>query len=243
MKFSKLALVMGSTLALGAGLCVGTACSSSSSNSGGGSGGGSGSGSGGAVDSGSASDVTTGDDGGTGDTGTPETDGGSGVDCGSIPTLHMNPAGSIFCGYGAGDAGEITCATGTECCLGGEVSSSSGYSPQACSTWTANGAGCTNPAADSGAMYPAIGIACNQNSDCTANGQATGGSCCLVGASVSTVAGCGYPKAKSGDNIQCESTPACASGEIQVCSSQADCPTGTTCTAGKWKIYDLGFCQ
>ncbi len=47
-------------------------------------------------------------------------------------------------------------------------------------------------------MYPGIGIACNQNSDCTSNGQAAGGSCCLVGASVSTVAGCNYPKAKNG---------------------------------------------
>jgi hypothetical protein len=36
---------------------------------------------------------------------------------------------------------------------------------------------------------------------------------------------------------------ACAAGETQVCSSQADCPTGTTCTAGKWKLYQLGFCQ
>lgn len=248
MKFSKLALVMGSALALGAGLCVGTACSSSSSNSGGGSGGGSGSGSGGTVDSGSAADVTTDDSGSTGGDSGNETDGGSGVDCGKLPTLHANPAGSIFCGYGpdvdaGGDGGTITCGVGSQCCLGGEVSASSGYSPQTCSTWTANGVGCDNPAADSGAEYAAIGIACNQNSDCTSNGQATGGSCCLVGATVSTVAGCSYPKAKSGTVIQCESTPSCAAGEIQVCSAQADCPTGTTCTAGKWKLYDLGFCQ
>jgi hypothetical protein len=239
MKFSKLALVMGSAIAVAAGAFVGTACSSSSSA---GSGSGSGSGSGGTVDSGSGSDTgtTNEDSGNTGsDTGT-EADSGTttGPDCGSIPSLHANTAGAIYCGYGA-DGGSITCGTGTECCLGGKVGNT--FDPQDCVAWSATGAGCDNPPADAGGG--AIGIACNQVSDCTANGQAAGGSCCLQGSSDSTVAGCGFPKKKGGSAIVCEATPACAAGEIQVCSAQADCPTGTTCTAGKWKIYQIGFCQ
>jgi hypothetical protein len=27
-----------------------------------------------------------------------------------------------------------------------------------------------------------------------------------------------------------------------MCSQQSDCPSGTTCTAGRWKIYEVGFC-
>jgi hypothetical protein len=62
------------------------------------------------------------------------------------------------------------------------------------------------------------------------------------------VAGCGYPKATQGTAVVCESSDAgvapgaCAAGEVELCSSQADCPTGTTCTPGKWKIFQVGFC-
>jgi hypothetical protein len=125
------------------------------------------------------------------------------------------------------------------CCLGGSIGGSN-YAPQVCGTWNAAGTGCDNP--DGGG----IGIACNQNSDCAANnGDAGSFSCCLQGATVSTVAGCNYPKAKEGSAIVCEATNTgtCAASETQICSSQADCPTGKTCTAGKWKIYQIGFCQ
>ena len=241
MKFSKLALVLGATLSLAGGLAFGTACSSSSG-SGGGSGGGSGSSSGGsAADSGMGADVTMNEDGGT-DSGN-ETDTGSvnGPDCGKIPSLHANPAGDVYCGYGA-DGGTIDCLTGTQCCLGGSIGGGM-YDPQVCSNWNALGTGCDNP--DGGG----IGIACNQISDCTANGMANATACCLQGASAAPVTGCGYDKAKNGTAIVCEGNgdggtgaTACAVGETQICSSNADCPTGTTCQAGKWKIYQVGFC-
>ncbi len=240
MKFSKLALVLGATLSLAGGLAFGTACSSSSG-SGGGSGGGSGSSSGGSMDSGMTSDVTTGEDGGT-DTGV-ETDTGTvgpGPDCGSIPSLHANTAGDIYCGYGA-DGGSINCGTGTQCCLGGEVGGA--FLPQDCTPWTVTGTGCDNPGPDAGATSPSIGIACNQVSDCTTNGQAAGGSCCLVGATAAPVTGCGFDKAKGGTTVQCETTATCAAGETQICSADVDCPTGMHCKAGKWKIYQIGFCQ
>jgi hypothetical protein len=233
MKVSQMALVLGSALALAGGALVGSACSSSSSGSGSGSGGGSGSGSGGGSDA-SMDSSSTGDTGMEEDTGTSSGGGDAGVDCGSIPALHANTAGDIYCGYGT-DGGDIDCLTGTMCCLGGSIGGNQ-YDPQVCNPWNAAGAGCNNP--DGGG----IGIACNQVSDCNANSDAGFASCCLQGAMESMVAGCGYPKAKEGTAIACESAAMCQQGETPICSSQADCPSGTTCTAGKWKIYQIGFC-
>jgi hypothetical protein len=227
MKISTLALVLGSAMTVaGSGVAV-TACSSSSGgtnfnngDSGGSSGG-----------SGSSSGSSSG--GGDG-----------GVDCGTTPMLRPDEAGTIYCGFGAADGGSLTCATGTECCLGGGLGGSM-FAPQECATY---GATCTNGGGDAASTNEQpIAIECAQISDCTANGkQAT--ACCLQGAKSSTVAGCGYPKYSDGTGIVCEGTgggavTACASGEVQVCSAQSDCPAQTTCTAGKWKILQLGFCM
>jgi hypothetical protein len=105
-------------------------------------------------------------------------------------------------------------------------------------------------------MYAAIGIACNQTSDCAANGMTGSVACCLQGAKgPNPVTGCGYDKASSGTAVVCEATTGgtttdagymvgtCLAGETQICSSDTDCPTGTTCKPGKWKIYQIGFCQ
>jgi hypothetical protein len=59
------------------------------------------------------------------------------------------------------------------------------------------------------------------------------------------VAGCGYDKSTQGTAIKCETAAngACTgSTDIQICSQQSDCPNGKTCTASKWKIYQVGFC-
>jgi hypothetical protein len=166
--------------------------------------------------------------------------------CGSIPTLHQDPPGDIYCG--SGDAGALDCLASAGdgmCCLGGSLGNGV-YAAQVCSPNAM--VGCPNGGEDAGGT-PAIPIQCNQIADCTANGFQGAGACCLQGATApSDPLGCGYLKAKGGTAIVCEgsvggSATACAAGEIQICSSNADCPQGTTCTPGKWKIFQLGFCQ
>jgi hypothetical protein len=65
-------------------------------------------------------------------------------------------------------------------------------------------------------------------------------------------AGCTYLKSTHGTAIVCEgaggeggvsNATACAAGEVQICSADLDCPSGMHCMPGKWKIYQLGFCQ
>jgi hypothetical protein len=81
-----------------------------------------------------------------------------------------------------------------------------------------------------------------QVSDCTANGVANAAACCLRGATAPVnPTGCSYPRSILGSQVTCE-TSACAAGEVQICASQSDCPAGKTCTPGKWKIYQVGFC-
>jgi hypothetical protein len=165
-------------------------------------------------------------------------EGGAAPDCGSIPTLHVDDAGSVFCGFDA-DGGHLYCGTGQECCLGGALDLDAGtFAPQQCAAF---GSACTNPV-DGG-----LPIECGQISDCTANGKA-GNVCCLQGATAPTiVAGCGYARASHGTGIVCETpgagTNACAAGETQICSQDLDCPNGKVCTPMKWKLFQLGFCM
>ncbi len=173
------------------------------------------------------------DTGGNPDTGTQDS-GDAGTVCdSSIPTIHQTEAGTIYCGFT--DAGSLDCPTGQECCLGGKTGNT--FAPEQCANW---GGVCNNPPPDAGTP-----IECADIADCTANGQ-SGKVCCLQGAGAPTmVAGCNYPKISGGSAIVCE-TPtgnACASGETQICESDSDCPTGKTCTAGKWKLFQLGFCM
>jgi hypothetical protein len=191
---------------------------------------------------GSATDASNGVDSSDGaDSGGAIVDSGAPVDasCGSNPTLHADTPGDIFCGYDFDAGANLSCTTGQQCCLGGYIDGGT-YAAQACSTWNAGATGCNNPGPD------AIGVACAQNSDCTANGfSATNVACCLRGAMGPADDDCNYPKATLGTAVVCETTQGsgCATGEIQICSSDSDCPTGKTCVAGKWKILQVGFCQ
>jgi hypothetical protein len=240
MNIRTLALVFGSAIVVAGSGMAATACSSNNSSGGTSSSGG---GDSGAHPDGTASSSGGGDDGGASSSGgegggSSGGDAGTGPDCGNTPSLHATEAGTIFCGYEPDGGPAIDCPTGKQCCLGGALGGGT-YAPEECVTW---GTACTNPA-DGG-----IPIACGQISDCTANGQAGATACCLQGATVATVAGCGFPKYSHGTGIVCEgdgggAATACAAGETQICTSQADCPAGKTCTAGKWKIYQLGFCE
>jgi hypothetical protein len=169
------------------------------------------------------------------------------VDCGSTPHQHLTEAGSIFCTFG--DAGDVFCPTGQQCCLGGSLGKGAGYAPDECAPF---GGSCDNPADGGG-----IPILCNQVSDCVANGVTAATACCLQGASMNAIKGCNFPKYSGGTAIVCEGdggAPAagdsggsaageCAAGEVQICIEDSDCPAGKTCTYGKWKIYQLGFCM
>jgi hypothetical protein len=245
-----MALVFGATMLLVGGGLGAVACSSSSNGGGSSSGsssGGSGSSSGASGSSSGAGSSSGSSSGGAGDDG-----GGDGgtttADCGSIPTLHQNPSGDLYCGFNPdGGAGGLDCVAdaGTGwCCLGGKVGT--GYAPQICG---ANAAECLANGAPDAAGGAGLPIPCNQISDCPANGFMGATACCLQGASApATVAGCGYLKAKGGTAVVCEGTgggaaTSCAAGEVQICSSDTDCPTGTTCKPGKWKIFQIGFCQ
>jgi hypothetical protein len=192
------------------------------------------------ADSSTAADTGTeeSDSAAGGDTGSPQ-DSGAAPDCGSTPMLHPDPAGTIFCGYGA-DGGKVDCLTGTECCLGGDLGGGT-FAPEECGS---RGGTCPNSGQPDAGGSLAIPIACMQIADCTANGVTSAVACCLQGAT--STATCSYPKSEYGTAVVCEtgnSSPGtCAAGETQICSSQADCPTGTTCTPGKWKLFQVGFC-
>jgi hypothetical protein len=184
-------------------------------------------------------------EGSTSEAGGPDAaDAGVPEDCGSTPTLHVDEAGSIYCGFT--DAA-LDCVTGQECCLGGYLVDSGAFAPQACATW---GSTCKNGVYGNDAAAAPIAIECAQVADCNANGVTKSVACCLQGATApADEPTCTYPKSTLGSAIVCESSdaggagvPACAAGEVQICSSQADCPAGKTCTAGKWKILQMGFC-
>ncbi len=158
----------------------------------------------------------------------------SDANCNATPTLHPQEAGTLYCGNGA-DGGVLFCQIGEECCLSGKLPDG-GFAPEECIPW---GGTCTNGAVP----RP---IFCNQIADCIANGVANAASCCIQGAPPPTIKpGCTYPNVKGGygTGVVCEQTAVCASGDVNICASQADCPSGTTCTAGKWTIFQFGYCM
>ena len=251
MKIRTLALVLGSAVVVaGAGVGV-TACSSSSSPD---NGGGNDAGNGGhdATSGGNDSGNTMGNDSGNtmgNDSGnTMGNDGGTTTaDCGSSPSLHVDEAGSIYCGFN-GDAGALTCAKGQECCIGNKDPQTKAFDDQACVTF---GSACNNPTATD-ASAGGIPMQCAQIADCTANGVQNAACCMQGGEAPAMPAGCSYYKTSDGNSITCEAAngappdagaPSCAPGELQVCSSNADCPAGKTCVASKWKIIQIGLCQ
>jgi len=172
--------------------------------------------------------------------------------CGSPPTLHQDPAGNLFCGFGA-DGGVLDCLESSGdgvCCLGGAIGGGM-FDPQICA---ATPAGCTNGGDGGTGQSAAVPISCYQVADCTTAGFTGAVACCLQGGILENPApGCTYPRATHGTAVVCEGTApgadaaatttgACATGELQICSAQSDCPTGTTCTAAKWKIFQVGLC-
>ena len=248
MKLKKIALIGGAMVAALSGMTV-AACSSSSTpvvpsvdGSIPGTDGGPGPGPG--TDSGPGPGTDSGPGPGTDSGPGPGTDAAA---C-KIPSIHANPAGSIFCGYEPDGGPSFNCDSdsGTQqCCLGGSLAGG-GFAPEQCAAF---GTACTNGT-------KAVAIECGQISDCTANG-AVGAACCLQGVTAppAVVSGCPATdlQQKGGTAIACEMAdggasdggraPACAPTETQICSADTDCPDGKTCVAMHWKLYNLGFCQ
>jgi hypothetical protein len=178
--------------------------------------------------------------------------GDTGSACKTDPSLHPETTvGTIFCGYQPDGGPAFDCMKGNQCCLGGSIGGGL-YAPEQCSPF---GTVCSNPAPVNG-TGGGLPIECNQVADCTANGKANSACCLQGGASQpSAVAGCDSADLKSsgGSGIVCEgkggdgggggATPACAAGEIQICAIDTDCPTGMTCTAMRWKLYEVGYCK
>lgn len=192
----------------------------------------------------------------------PPNDAGDSGSCKSPPSLHAGTAGDLFCGYpnDAGvwvDAGSFTCGTsgscdcnpGNICCLGGSAGGGQ-YYPEQCAPW-ADGidAGVGACAANKG-----LPIECEQTSDCTSNGAPTGSICCLTGnpsAPAPSPTNCTADlKSSGGTGIVCTlpsdggvTAGQCPnSGDLQVCETQGECTGGKTCTAIRWKLYEIGVC-
>jgi len=152
--------------------------------------------------------------------------------CGAPPALHPSAPGHLYCDSA------LTCSTGQECCLGGATGINQ-YAPDTCNPL---GAACTNGGSPDTGGSAGVPIACMQVSDCTGNGVAGAEACCLRGATAPAMqTSCLYPRSILGKDVVCE-TSECGADEVQLCTSASDCPSGKTCTPGKWKIYQLGFC-
>jgi hypothetical protein len=177
-------------------------------------------------------------------------------DCGIAPKLPVEDAGadaadagapipgSIFCA--ASTAGTLVCPTGEECCIGGKKNGAP--QPAECAVF---GATCGNGTGDAGSAA-ASAVQCNDVSDCKANGLPGAPACCLRGSQ--SQLGCTYPLFVGGGNVVCEGEgdagappdggiTACATGELQVCQSNADCAAGKKCVAASWIGRPIGICQ
>lgn len=186
--------------------------------------------------------------------------------CKSDPRLHASTPGDIFCGYT--DAGHFDCMTGQQCCLGGKQGS--GFAPETCTTWGDTCSNGTNPipieceqpqdcAANGkpgavcclkgGASVPAPVAGCDPGDLKSKGGKAIvcegGGTVGDAGATdggadgSATDDGGGASDAGAAD---AGAATGCATGELQVCESQSDCPSGKTCTPTRWKLYEIGVC-
>jgi hypothetical protein len=229
MKISTMALFLGGALVCGVG-GIGLAACSSDSNTGNPTGG----------DSGGNHDGTTGSEGGGGDGGAIDSggnegggDSAGGCTHGNPPSLHVSDGGptSLFCGFKANDAGTLYCDPHTQnCCVGGSMGT--GFADPTCNT---KGVACVN-----GTMPKEID--CEDSNDC----PVVGSICCYTGPVPTLDPTCNYYRATSGISTHCvdpDAGTACASGEQQICSSNAECPSGKTCTPFKTIYFGLGFCM
>jgi hypothetical protein len=223
MKLTKIALMLGSGVAVIAAGILSGACSSSSGGSG----------------------TTTQDSGMTmtEDSSMAAEDAGTDA-CGNSPSLHptsLEAGGGVYCPFG-GPASETTlyCGAGDAaadkfCCISGEVGTT--YPPSVCQascSFTATSGNttiqCEDPATD-----------CPTGNICCGGAEKT----------IALDTSCSYYKLSDWVYTKCEATAACAGtatapatgAEFQLCTGPTECPAGKTCTPFKSKGVDLGFCM
>jgi len=232
MKSSNIAWVFGALSALSLGVAA-EACSSSSSTA---------SNDGGTMDSGKTGSGsgktgsgtgTTGSGTGTTGSGTGTTGSGSGPKCYSVATkLYPGDGGSMYCPFDTTDAGKTAyCSSSEHCC---EPSSGG-------SSCVANGTACS-PATDTDWQ-------CQQAADCKVRG--TGAVCCGTGsiAQQSAQPGCAADGGTLPPSIYVSGfkgsscAASCPSTEWQLCTTDAECPSGQMCVPMKSKGNDVGACQ
>jgi hypothetical protein len=152
----------------------------------------------------------------------PVVDAGPGApDCGRAPpTFHPVDAGTgPYCPHsGVGDAGNNTCPVGETCC---EHAADAGQ-PSSCQA-----AACA--ASDTS-------WACQDPNNC-GGGQV----CCAIAASAGQDPGCSFYFLSKFKGTACRT--ACATGELTVCESDAQCPSGKTCQNVTAKGGSFGFCK
>jgi hypothetical protein len=177
-------------------------------------------------DAGVTTDGSKPGDSGTKDSGDakPPTDGAvidAAKDCGAAPTLHPSPSAGVFCPFQANDA-SINCPTtpGEHCCIYPKAANK----PATCNTLIQ---GCDTEIDAGGSDFE-----CDEPADCV-GGQV----CCMDGKALKDPA-C-YYFGSLVRQTKCRTT--CATGELTVCSAQAQCTTGT-CTPMDTKGKELGVC-
>jgi hypothetical protein len=177
-------------------------------------------------DSGSTGDGSKPGDGGTKDSGDAKVTDSSIVpdaakDCGTAPTLHPTPSAGVFCPFQANDA-SVSCPTtpGEHCCIYPKAANK----PATCNTLIQ---GCDSEIDAGGSDFE-----CDEPADCI-GGQV----CCMDGKALKDPA-C-YYFGSLVRTTKCRA--ACNTGELTVCSAQAQCATGT-CTPMDTKGKELGVC-
>jgi hypothetical protein len=148
------------------------------------------------------------------------------------PVVDAAAFGRVFCPFlpEASTVSEHFCTTGDHCCQGPEG---------AWSSCTPSAEACTGPAGgiDWWCQYPGAGQ-CESDEVCCATGTLV-----LSPSADAGDAGCGN-YVHGFKNTSCVAAAMCPAGQIQMCATDLDCPTGEHCYAFQaGDIKELGGCQ
>lgn len=182
---------------------------------------------------------------------TPDEDGGAAPDCGFAPRLRSpfppdagaDASPNFFCPFADGGTGSATdkryCG-GQQTCCSGQSKGGNSFDPSFCTAAKADTCG-------GGTVTAPVRWECGSPDTC-GGGQ----KCCIPG----TDAG---PPAVDTEKVNGKLCPPefqrgfyiggtvcrtdCASGELQVCTKDADCTGGKKCTAFTTNSRDLGYCK